>query len=181
MIRKLLLLLLLALSAPAAAQQAQTLEGTWALRLEGSIIMRWDLNRDGQAWTGVWVKPDSFASDGRRFGSIRMPAVQRQSDKAKVLGEWVELSFPREGSEDSDTFRFRVLSPTRAEMIYAGTGLPPYTLERVGEGALLGPFDEGKTYGAPRNSAATSSGSRPRPAPSESGDAPRQGPPVIGR
>src|SRR5690606_40582974 len=102
-------------------------------------------------------------------------------DKAEVLGVWVELSFPREGSEDSDTFRFRVLSPTRAEMIYAGTGLPPYTLERVGAGALLGPFDEGKTYGAPGNSAATSSGSRSRPAPSGSADAPRRGPPGSGR
>src|SRR5690606_28977731 len=95
---------------------------------------------------------------------------------AEVLGEWVELSFPREGSEDSDTFRFRVLSPTRAEMIYAGTRLPPYTLQRVGDGALLGPFDEVKTYGAPRNSAATSCGARPEPALSRLQAAPRSAP-----
>src|SRR5690606_6437847 len=155
MIRKLLLLLLLALSAPAAAQQAQTLEGTWALRLDGSIIMRWDLDRDGRAWKGVWVKPDSFASDGRRFGSIRMPAVQRQSDKAEVLGEWVELSFPREGSADSDTFRFPVLSPARAERVYAVTGLPHRhgVVGRCGPGpALL------------RGNARRSSGASVRPA-----------------
>src|SRR5690554_5034356 len=182
MIRKLLLLLLLAFSAPAAAQPAQTLEGSWALRLEGSIIMRWEVEREGGYWSGTWVKPDSFASDGRRFGSIRMPAVQRLSDKAQVLGDWIELTFPRDGDEQTDVFRFRLLSPARAELIYAGTGLAPYTLERVAEGALLGPFEDGKVYGAPRGPGAAT-GSRPQPGqPPVPGREPQQGPPaVIGR
>ena len=152
MIRYLLLALFLTLPSPAVAQQ--TLEGSWALRLEGAIIMRWDLERDGQAWTGSWVKPDSFASDGRRFARIQLPAVERETDNGRSIGEWAELRFDDPaGDDDPDVFRFRLLDARRAEMIYAGTGLPPFTLERVAEGARLGPFVEGRVYGEARPTA----------------------------
>ena len=213
MIRRLPFLLLALLPVTAAAQaqpQAQVpplgqtlsgrfLEGSWGLRLDGSVVMRFDLARTADGWTGGWVKPTSFASDGQRFGSIKMPAVERRADTGRSIGEWAEITFndPRPG-EEPDQFRIRLIAPDRAEMIYVGTGLPPFPLERVGEGALLGPFEEGKVYG-PRvaRSAATPpiqgpaprpttpqgplvQGSATRPPPPE--DAPVQGPPaMIGR
>jgi hypothetical protein len=200
-IRRLLILLLALLPMTAAAQapaspQVQVpplgqtlsgrfLEGSWGLRLEGSIVMRFDLARTADGWTGAWVKPTSFASDGQRFGSIKMPAVERRADSGRSIGEWAEITFndPRPG-EEPDQFRIRLIAPDRAEMIYVGTGLPPFTLERVGEGALLGPFEEGRVYGRGPRSAAASPARRPppapRPAPPE--DAPVQGPPaMIGR
>jgi len=170
-IRRLLILLLALLPVTAAAQaqpQVQVpplgqtlsgrfLEGSWGLRLDGSIIMRFDLARTADGWTGGWVKPTSFASDGQRFGSIRMPSVERRADSGRSIGEWAEITFndPRPG-EEPDQFRIRLIDPDRAEMIYVGTGLPPFPLVRVGAGALLGPFEEGKVYGprAPRTAAA---------------------------
>lgn len=184
MILRLLFILLVILPLPAAAQQ--TLAGSWALRLDGSIIMRWDLERDGDSWTGTWVKPDSFASDGRRFASIRMPAVEREADAGRAIGEWAELVFRSEDGEgEGDVFRFRLVSGNRAEMVYVGTGLPPYTLQRVAPDALLGPFEQGRVYGG-------ESGSRTAPPlpPMDSNpgrepereEAPVQGPPaMIGR
>lgn len=171
MIRRLLFLLLVLLPMTAAAQaqpqvqlpplgqtlSGRFLEGSWGLRLDGSIIMRFDLVRTADGWTGGWVKPTSFASDGQRFGSIRMPSVERRADSGRSIGEWAEITFndPRPG-EEPDQFRIRLIAPDRAEMVYVGTGLPPFTLERVGTGALLGPFEEGKVYGsrAPRTAAA---------------------------
>lgn len=189
---RLLWLLLALLPFPAAAQ---TLDGAWALRLEGSIIMRWDLEREGEAWSGAWTRPDSFASDGRRFGSIRMPAVESEADSGRAIGEWAELTFNGDDEDgDADVFRFRLLSEDRAEMIYAGTGLPPFTLERVAEGALLGPFTEGRVYGgepgSPRPAGASSTPiserKPPTPPPARQApppeDEPAQGPPaMVGR
>jgi hypothetical protein len=221
-IRRLLILLLALLPLTAAAQaqpQVQVpplgqtlsgrfLEGSWGLRLDGSIIMRFDLARTADGWTGGWVKPTSFASDGQRFGSIRMPSIERRADSGRSMGEWAEITFndPRPG-EEPDQFRIRLIDPDRAEMIYVGTGLPPFPLVRVGAGALLGPFEEGKVYGAraPRTAAAPpaqgptvgpaaqrppvtqSPAQRPAtPAPAQQPpppeDAPVQGPPaMIGR
>jgi hypothetical protein len=175
------------------------LEGSWGLRLDGSVIMRFDLQRTADGWTGAWVKPTSFASDGQRFGSIKMPSTERRADSGRSIGEWAEITFndPRPG-EEPDQFRIRLLGPDRAEMIYVGTGLPPFPLERVGDGALLGPFEEGKVYGprTPRAAAAPPaqgpnparpSAQRPAaPAPAQQAPppdaAPVQGPPaMIGR
>ena len=155
MIRRLLVLLLLLLPIPAAAQGRLAdsfLEGSWGLRVDGAIIMRFDLEKkpDG-SWTGAWVKPSSFASDGQRFGNIKMPSVERQADSGKAIGEWAEITFndPRPG-EEPDQFRIRLTGADRAEMIYVRTGLPPFSLVRVADGALLGPFEEGKVYGSAR-------------------------------
>lgn len=184
MIGRLLFLLVLFLPLPVAAQQS--LEGAWALRLDGSIVMRWNLERDGGDWTGSWVKPDSFASDGVRFANIEMPAVERKADKGRSIGEWAELTFDSADEDgNGDVFRFRLLSSNRAEMIYAGTGLPPYTLERVVEDALLGPFAAGRVYGGERISPGRPGTSASPPAarqPPPPKDEPTQGPPaMIGR
>lgn len=181
MIRSLILVCLLLLPVQAAAQQS--LEGSWALRLEGANIMRWDLDRQGDAWEGTWVKPDSFASDGERFGNIEMPAVEREADSGRSIGDWAELAFKSENGEgEGDVFRFRLLSANRAEMIYAGTGLPPFALQRVAAGALLGPFEKGRVYGGEQRPAQAAS---PKPLPPLEKAAPArepQGPPaMIGR
>jgi hypothetical protein len=194
-IRRLLLLLLLLLPVTAAAQQATFastfLEGSWAIRHDGSNIMRFDLELTADGWKGAWVKPTSFTSDGVRFGNIKMPATERRSDSGRAIGEWAEITFndPRPG-EEPDQFRIRLIGPDRAEMLYVGTGLPPFTLERVAAGALLGPFEEGKVYGGPRlaRPATTPPAQAPAPAtpparqPAPPADEPVQGPPaMIGR
>src|SRR6478736_235093 len=49
-----------------------------------------------------------------------------------AIGDWIELSFAdlRSGGIP-DVFRFHLIAPDRAELIYADTGLAPFTLERV--------------------------------------------------
>jgi len=175
-IRRLLFILLLLLPLPAAAQAspAQSLAGSWALRLEGSIIFRFDLVRDGDSWRGSWWRPRSFNTDGNRFGNIAEQAVKIDADKGKAIGEWAELSFPdnRPGAVP-DIFRFHLIGPDKAEMIYAETGLAPYTLERVGPDTILGPWQQGKVYS--RAGAQLPPGTR-LPAPSRREV---QGPPAV--
>lgn len=165
LLNRLLLFIALLLPAPAAAQ---SLAGSWALRLDGAVIMRFDLEREGASWKGAWVKPGSFASDGKRFGRISLPAVRLESVRGAAIGEWAEVAFDDpEAGEEPQVFRFRLAAPGRAEMLYVGTGLSPFMLESVTGNAPLGPFEEGKVYGG---------GSAPRAPPIEP---PAQGPPAV--
>ena len=186
MIRGLLVLLLLLLPVPAAA--ADSIAGSWALRLDGSIIFRFDIAPDGEGWKGTWWKPTSFATDGNRFARLTGPSLKVESDKSATIGDWAELSFPdNRPNAVPDVFRFHLLSADRAEMIYAGTGLAPYTLERIAPDAILGPWEEGKVYRRP----GTAPVAAPRPAPPRTApqtppraapQGPPQGPPaVVGR
>ena len=202
MLRRFLILLLVLLPTPAMAQsfqqsfadlsperpssedqslESQPLEGSWALRIDGAIIFRFDLAESGEGWIGVWSRPTSFASDGDRFGNLKGPADRVESGETRTIGEWIELTFPddRPGAVP-DIFRFRLSQPDRVEMIYVDTGLAPYTLERVAEDALLGPWETGKVYARDGAPPASPPSPRPRPnAPEPRGEV--QGPVFEGR
>ena len=38
----------------------QMLDGSWALRVEGAVMFRFDVVSDGNDWSGSWVRPASF-------------------------------------------------------------------------------------------------------------------------
>src|SRR5690606_6216106 len=123
MIRSLILACLLLLPVSVSAQDS--LEGSWALRLAGANIMRWDLDRQADAGAGAGVNRCTFAGDGQRFGRIVMPALERDGDSGRSIGDWAGLTFKSEDGEgegEGAVCRFRLLSADRAEMIYAGTG-----------------------------------------------------------
>jgi hypothetical protein len=144
-VRPLLLLPLLLLATPAAAE---TLEGSWALELGGTAIFRFDLAKDGQGkWHGAWSKPSSFASDGNNFSHLKGPAKKVPSMTALDTPDGIELSFndPRPGAVP-DIFDFKPIDDNAVEMTYVGTDLAPYTLERVEPDAPLGPWDGAKTF-----------------------------------
>ena len=87
---------------------------------------------------------------------------------ATDLPDGVELSFddPHPGAIP-DIFDFRLLDPDAIRMTYVGTGLAPYTLQRVPADAPLGPWDPEKTYG--RNDDTTKPGPVPEAPPAEAG------------
>jgi len=159
---RLLFALVLILPVPAAAQAtaaapaqaarqtpfaAQMLAGSWALRIDGTIMFRFDLEADGAGWRGSWTKPTSFVTDGALFGSLSGPPVVQRSLGGRTVGDWAELTFGdlRPGAVP-DIFRFRLLGPDRAEMIYTETGFAPFALERVGIDTAPGPWPAGKVY-----------------------------------
>lgn len=135
----------------AAARQtsfaAQMLAGSWALRIDGTIVFRFDLEPDGAGWRGSWVKPTAFVTDGALFGSLSGPPVVQRSMSGRTSGDWAELTFGdlRPGAVP-DIFRFRLQGPDRAEMIYAETGFAPFVLERVDAGTAPGPWPAGRVY-----------------------------------
>lgn len=169
MLLRFLAFVLVILPLPAAAQD---LAGSWALRIEGTTIFRFDLDRDGESWDGTWSKPRSFASDGNSFGRLSGPPVEVAASEGKAFGDWAELRFddPRPGAVP-DIFRFRLLDEDRAEMIYAETGLAPYELVRVAAGAQLGPWEAGKVYRRPGAAIARSPAGPPPASPGPSGGA----------
>lgn len=136
--------------APAATRAplaAQMLVGSWALRVEGTVVFRFDLTRSEAGWSGTWAKPKSFATDGAIFAELSGPAAEQRSQSGRAIGEWAELAFgdARPGAIP-DVFRFRLIGPDRAEMLYADTGQAPYVLERVAAGTAPGPWTAGRVY-----------------------------------
>ena len=145
MLSRLLLLLALLLPAPALAD---TLEGSWALEIGGTAIFRFDIAKDGEGkWHGTWIKPTSFASDGDDFSRMKGPTKAVPSMTALETPNGIELSFddPRPGAVP-DIFDFKPIDADAVELIYVGTDLAPYTLQRVKPGAPLGPWDPDATY-----------------------------------
>ncbi|MXP42171.1 hypothetical protein GRI75_11015 [Altererythrobacter soli] len=154
MVARILLILALLLPFPAAAQApaGKTLEGSWAMEVGGAAIFRFDIApaaKKGE-WRGTWNRPSSLASDGNRFAKLKGPPEQVKSMAGIEVEDQVELSFndPRPGAIP-DIFRFRLLTPDTAELVYVGTDLAPYTLKRVAPGARIGPWDESKVYARP--------------------------------
>jgi hypothetical protein len=145
MVARLLLMLALLLPAPALAD---TLEGSWALRIGGTAIFRFDIAKDGDGkWRGAWHKPSSFGSDGNNFSRLKGPAKTVPSMTAVETPDGIELAFndPRPGAVP-DIFDFKPIDPDALELVYVGTGLAPYTLERVKPEAPFGPWDANATY-----------------------------------
>ena len=166
MVARLLLFLALLLPAPAAAEP---LAGSWALEVGGAEIFRFDIARDGDGkWHGTWSKPSSFASDGNNFSHLTGPAKSVPSMTALETPDGIELSFddPRPGAVP-DIFDFKPIDSDAVEMIYVGTKLAPYTLERVKPGTPLGPWDASATYSreAPPQQAEAAPEKAPEPPP----------------
>jgi hypothetical protein len=135
-------------AAPARAPLAvQMLAGSWALRVEGTVMFRFDIAPNGAGWSGTWLKPKSFATDGAIFAELSGPPTAQRAQAGRAIGEWAELSFgdARPGAIP-DVFRFRLTGPDRAEMLYADTGQAPFVLERVDPATPLGPWTDGRVY-----------------------------------
>ena len=142
------LALLLLVPAPAAAQQL--ISGSWALRVEGSVVFRFDLERTEDGWRGTWVKPRTFTTDGVTFAELSGPPVEQRSQASRTLGDWIELTFgdSRPGAIP-DVFRFRLVAFDRVEMLYTDTGQAPFVLESVDPGTAPGPWDPARVYRRP--------------------------------
>jgi hypothetical protein len=162
MLARFLLALVLLLPLPAAAQApaaapapvvressfaARMLAGSWALKVEGAVVFRFDLALDGDRWRGTWVKPRSFTTDGAVFSELGGPPIEQQSQAGRAMGEWIELTFgdARPGAVP-DVFRFRLIGFDRVEMIYTDTGQAPFVLESVDPGTAPGPWDAARAY-----------------------------------
>nr|WP_166179309.1 hypothetical protein [Altererythrobacter segetis] len=168
MVARLLLLLALLLPAPAAAD---TLEGSWALQMGGAAIFRFDLAKDADGkWHGTWSKPSSFASNGNSFSHLKGPPKKVPSMTALETPDGIELSFndPRPGAVP-DIFDFKPIDSDAVELVYVGTDLAPYTLDRVKAEAPLGPWDAAATY----------SREAPPKEPAVAPDRPAEDPPAI--
>jgi len=186
MVARLLALVLLLLPLPAAAQEVRSsLEGSWALEIGGATIFRFDREqvpgKKGE-WRGTWSRPARFASDGDNFAQIQLPARQVRSMAGLEFDGSVEVSFPDPRPEAiPDIFRFRLIDFDAVEMAYVGTGLKPYTLQRVPANTALGPFREGATYSRrppePPKAEPPKTAPAPAPAPVPARPTAPQGPP----
>jgi hypothetical protein len=140
----LLLLALLALPAPALADD---LQGSWAFRIEEATIFTFDIAQDADGnWHGSWTRPASFRSNGVVFAQMT-GSEQLEAMAALEADGTIELAFddPRPGAVP-DIFRFRQSGENQALLTYVGTDLPPYPLIRVAPDGGIGPFDADRIY-----------------------------------
>jgi len=139
------LLMSLAASTPALAQ---SMEGTWDFRIDGTTIFRFEIEKSPEGeWLGEWQRPEQFNTDGDNFAN--MAGGVKSSDSMtgiEFLGQ-VELSFddPRPGAVP-DIFRFDLTGDDSATMHYVGTELAPYSLVRAAEEDVIGDWDAPRIY-----------------------------------
>jgi hypothetical protein len=142
------LLIFLTLVLVPASAFAQSIEGTWDFRIDGTTIFRFDIEQgDSGEWSGQWSRPGNFNTDGNSFANMG-EGVKTTSSMTGILFEGqVELSFddPRPGAIP-DIFRFTLLEDDRAEMLYVGTDLAPYILVRARDGDSFGNWQAGRIY-----------------------------------
>ena len=140
-------LALFALLLPLSAH-AQSLEGSWDLRVEGATVFRFEIEEglDGE-WLGQWQRPQQFNSNGNAFYNMRGGVKTTPSMTGILFLDMVELAFddPRPGAIP-DIFRFRLTGPDSAEMIYVGTDLAPYAMVRAAPGTPIGDWDATRVY-----------------------------------
>ncbi len=147
MMFKRLFLVLAALMLPLSAS-AQTLEGSWDMRVDGTTVFRFTIEEgmDGE-WLGQWQRPASFNSDGNAFYNMRGGVKTSPSMTGILFQGTVELAFddPRPGAIP-DIFRFRQTGPDSAEMTYVGTDLAPYPMVRAAASDTIGNWDAARIY-----------------------------------
>lgn len=130
--------------------EATSLEGSWALQIRDTVIFRFDIVKEGSKWSGTWLRPDSFASDGNAFARIKGPVESVPSMAGLNFAGMVELSFddPRPGAIP-DIFRFKQIDASHAELSYVGTDLEPYNLVRVSADSDIGDWNDAAVYRRP--------------------------------
>lgn len=126
---------------------APSLEGAWALKIDDTVILAFQFEPAATGWSGTWIRPRSFASDGALFTRVEGPPMAIRANKVQPLGEWTELTFddPRPGAVP-DVFRLRAVAGGKVEAIYVGTGFAPLVLEKLASDAKIGPWPTGKSY-----------------------------------
>jgi hypothetical protein len=141
---------LLLLAAPllvATPAMAADPSGVWVVRAGDETLFRFELHRIAQGWTGVWVRPEHFVTDGDSFSNVTGPAVRRVTMRAREVDDAVELTFddPAPGATP-DIFRIHAIDAGHAEARYVGTGMEPFALVRQADGARIGPWDPQRSY-----------------------------------
>jgi hypothetical protein len=147
MLLRLAFLALLLMPVPAAAQ---TLIGNWTFAIGQVGIFQFRVEREGEQWQAIWLRPKSFASNGVVFQNVNGPPIDVPASRSREVGEWVEFTFddPRPGAVP-DVFMLRALPGGTAEAVYSGTGFAPFELNRALAREPLGPWDPAAQYQRP--------------------------------
>lgn len=120
--------------------------GCWALEAGNTVLMRFEVSRSSSGWSGKWLRPTRFFSDGDSFSRVSGPAVERVSKAAREVPGGMELTFD-DPAPDSVPDAF-VIRPEgdHAQLSYIAFGPEPATLKRVSCQTEVGGWDSTRTY-----------------------------------
>ena len=90
MLKRILIVLLLFAGSPAFAADVA---GRWALKTGDTTLMLFEIAPSPKGWTGVWLRPERYVSDGESFSRVTGPVVRRVAQSAREIPGGVELTF----------------------------------------------------------------------------------------
>lgn len=129
-----------------SAAIAGGVKGDWTLRDGETVIFRLHVEADGDCWSGVWIRPSHFESDGESFrdlsGQLAIPA-----SASECLGDGVTLTFPGRLSETQPN-RLHI-TPVANDLLlleFPGAPILPMLLDRTEHEIPLGPWAAGAIY-----------------------------------
>lgn len=139
-------LAILLASASVAAPSCAT--GSWALKASGQTMFRLNIKATPAGTTATWERPENWESDGESFSQITGPVVRRPALAVKSVNGELEISFddPRPGATP-DNFHVHCVDAGHLSVTYLGSVFEPFDLVKdESKGAVLGPWDSGRSY-----------------------------------
>lgn len=135
---------LLIVSGPALAADPR---GTWALRAGDSTIMLFKVARTPSGWSGEWMEPAHYDSDGNSFSNVSGPVERKKATTARAVpGGGVELTFGHQPGTIPNVFVIRARGASTADLDFIAFGSEHATLTRATLGQRLGGWDRSRVY-----------------------------------
>lgn len=115
-----------------AAAAVPDVNGTWDLLAGGETIYRIEIASTPAGTTATWSRPMHLDGDNDGFSRVTGPVVRRKARTVRVVGGDLELTFddPTPGAMP-DVFRLHRVDATHLRLVYQGTGLEPFDLDRA--------------------------------------------------
>ena len=143
-VRLLIAAFLMIMSGPALAADPQ---GTWALRAGDTTIMLFKVTRSPRGWSGEWMEPAHYDSDGNSFSNVSGPVERKKATTARAVpGGGVELTFGHQPGTIPNVFVIRARGASTADLDFIAFGSEPATLTRATLGQRLGGWDRSRVY-----------------------------------
>ncbi|WP_245653654.1 hypothetical protein [Sphingomonas pituitosa] len=123
--------------------------GCWALRADGTDLMRFALTRTRAGWLGKWQHPKHFSLDSDTMWRVTGAVVEQVTPQVHEVPGGVELVFD-DPSPGAVPDRF-VLTPqgVTGQLSYNPISVEPWTVRRVACTAPFGGWDTGRTHVLP--------------------------------
>jgi hypothetical protein len=145
MLRHLFCATLFAAATPLAAAPPQP--GHWAVTTAGGVVMRFDLAKGAEGWSGSLLRPIHFSFGDGEFSQIQAETRTFPASHVREVGGDLELTIPDPAPGEAPAmFLLHAIDATHATASIVGAPIEPLPLLRTDVATPIAPFDPQLSY-----------------------------------